>query len=118
MAESTSVNKNSVGIAAIACLATAGGFLLFAPEREGALAAFWRVGLVMSALWLALPRKGEKFAWSSALPMIIGAVVLIGVGKNGKVLIALLPLVIVAVVLGLLIRPKPKRRTEIPPTKR
>lgn len=114
---SNRVNKPFVGMIALACLAAAGVLFAWFPEQQGLFSGFWRVGLLMSALWLALPRRGENIAWERAVPLIAGAVFLIAVGK--RALIVALPLVIVVVLAAIFIRPRPKTRHGAqPPTKR
>ena len=110
------VNKILVGAIALGCLAIAAGLWAIDSEQAGLLAAFWRIGLVMSALWLALPKKGEAFAWERAVPLIVGAIIVIAVGR--RALPIALPILIVIALAAVFIRPRPKRRHTPPPPRR
>ena len=102
------IRKSTVGAIAIGCLLMAGGIFLFSPAHEAVLAGFWRVGLMMFALWLALPAKGEKFAAASMLPIIVGAAALIAL--SGRRLLIVLPFLIVIGIAVALLRPRRRRR--------
>ncbi|MFN0051632.1 MAG: hypothetical protein ACKV0T_05540 [Planctomycetales bacterium] len=99
-----------IGILALLCLGTAVGLWFFSenPEHDGFLAAITRVGLVLGAIWLALPAKGESVVWQKAAPALVGAVVVASLAK--RYFLYALP---VALVLGLalvFLRPRSKRR--------
>lgn len=111
------INKPLVGMIALGCLVAAGVLHVWFPDQQLLESGFWRVGLLMVALWLALPRKGENIAWEKALPLVLGAIILIAVSK--RALIVVLPLVIVVAIAAVFIRPRPKHRHgPPPPTKR
>jgi len=110
------VNKVLVGVIALACLAIAAGLYLSDSEQAGLLAAFWRIGLVMSALWLALPKQGEAFAWERAVPVAVGVIAVLGFAKRAPLII--IPIAIVVALAAVFIRPRPKRRHTTPPTRR
>ena len=62
------VNRNLVGILAIACLVSALVIFLKYPGNESWQlwqAGFTRVGLVMCAFWLALPSRYQQAAWAN-----------------------------------------------------
>lgn len=93
----------------VACLAIAGGAWLLAPEQDAMIAAFWRIGLVMGALWLALPAGEAQVAWGIATPLIVGTALTVGLSRNSKALIVVVPLVLTIVFLTLAFR-RPRRR--------
>ncbi len=70
------INRPLVGLIALACLGLSLGLWFkgsVEPDDDmvmggGAGAAFFRVGLLMSALWLALPGKGREAAWAKVTP--------------------------------------------------
>jgi len=110
------VNKILVGAIALGCLAIAAGLWAIDSDQAGLLAAFWRIGLVMTALWLALPKKGEAFAWERAIPVVVGVIAILGFAKRAPLII--IPIAIVVAIAAVFIRPKPKRRHTQPPTRR
>jgi hypothetical protein len=103
----SSTNRPLIGVAALGCLLAAGGVWLLAPDHDAALAAFLRVGLVMGALWLALPSTGESVAWAKIAPILAGSVVLIVISR--KAFLFLLPAVLFLAVVFAIVLPKPKR---------
>ena len=105
---SEGINKPLVGVLAGVCLVTAGAMAIFAPDQPATLGAFLRVGAVMAALYLALPQPGQQMRLAKFAPMLIVGVLLIAFTK--RMALALLPLGIILVVLGILLRPKPKKR--------
>ena len=106
--QKTVISRTRVGVLAIVCLASAAGTFFFARTNEALLSAFLRVGLVLAALWLALPPQGQSIAWEKITPFIVGAVVLVVVTK--KAFVFVLPVAIVVAIAFALLRPKPKRR--------
>jgi len=66
-----------VGLAAAASLLGAAGVSLFvtAPLSNPTAGVLVRVGAVLGALWLALPRRGENLVWSRALYPAIAVIV-------------------------------------------
>ncbi len=90
-------------------MAIAGGTWMWAPEQDAMIAAFWRIGLVLCALWLALPEGEARVAWSIATPLIVGTALTVGLSRNSKALIVVLPLVLVIAFLALAFR-KPRGR--------
>lgn len=107
------VNRTLVGILALACFAAALAILaIYGVEGESWylwLSGFVRVGLLLSAFWLALPTRHREAAWANLTPMtLIGMVLAVAaVALRPKVLI---PLLILLAVLGLILRPRPKQR--------
>jgi hypothetical protein len=76
---------------------------------EGAAA---RVGIVMAALWLALPTGNRTAAWAkvslaSALPLLLTALALFRIPFR-----ILIPLAAFVLLVGVILRPKPMERPE------
>ena len=112
-----SLNRPLVGIIALACLGTSAGLWISgsatgetsAVMGGGAAAAFLRVGLLMAALWLALPPKGQEAPWAKVTPgTLIGLLLAIFVVIRMKWMI--IPLLAVFGIVALIVRPRPKYR--------
>jgi hypothetical protein len=102
------INKPLVGILAGVCLVVALGTWILYPEQQAVYAALLRVGAVMFALWLALPKPGEEVRWAKLSRYIVGAVILMVLTK--KMILVAIPLFAAAGVLELMLRPRPKQR--------
>jgi hypothetical protein len=76
---------------------------------QGPMAAFFRVGLLMGALWLALPGKNREAAWAHVTPnTLLGLfLALLGIAWRPRVAI---PFLIVLGLLAIFIRPRGKYR--------
>lgn len=71
------MHRPTVGLIALALLAGAAACYLFNVGNDALESAFWRVGLVMSLLWLALPdlqRVRHKFWWFAFIAALLVAV--------------------------------------------
>ena len=110
------LNRPLVGVIALVCLGMYAGLLLGgsddadnAPMGGGAGAALFRVGILMSALWLALPGKGKDAPWatvsSNTFLGLFCAVLFIA----WKPKIAI-PLLLFIGILALIIKPRTKFR--------
>jgi hypothetical protein len=99
-----------VGVCALLCgLLALGRFLSVAePHTDPLLAAAWRVGIVMGALWLVLPPRGESWVWSKIAVVVIPALLIVALGR--RIPLIVLPIAAVVGIVALLLRPKPKRR--------
>jgi hypothetical protein len=70
------LNGPLVGAIALGCMGISAGLWISGFNAEessvtttsAAGAAFFRVGLLMGALWLALPPKGQEAAWATVTP--------------------------------------------------
>ncbi len=102
------ISRTQVGVLAGLCLAASLAIKLFVPESQLMMAAFLRVGIVMSALWFAVPAKGAKVNWDKVLPVLVGGIVLIALSR--RIMIVALPLAIAVGVLAYFVRPRPKQR--------
>lgn len=104
------LNKPLVGIAAVGCLTAAAVMRWLAPEGV-IYPALWRVGLMLSAFWFALPKKDEPITWGRFGPVLFSAVlVIVLLGRGARVLVTLLPLAIGLAIAAYVLRPKSKRR--------
>lgn len=108
MSSTEPVNKPLVGIIGLVCLISSAVCFLFFPEQTSAQSATLRIGVVMTALFLALPKAGEQARWERLAPVIIGAIVLMALAK--KMVVVILPLLILIGILLTLFRPRPKQR--------
>jgi hypothetical protein len=106
-----------VGILAIALFGIAFVLSLWPNLLSGAAGAIVggaaaRVGIVLSAFWLALPTPNRPAAWAnasiaSALPLLLVAMALLRIPFR-----ILIPLVGFVLLVGVILRPKPARRPE------
>lgn len=97
------MHRPTVGLIALALLAGAAACYSFGWGSMGLETAFWRVGLVLSVLWLALPDLGRvrnKF-W---LLVFLAAILVAALRPR------LVPLVIVFCVIYAVLRPRSGRR--------
>ncbi len=80
------------------------------------IAAFARVGLVMSALWIALPTKRRPAAWADVSPStLIGlALALLVFARSPRLLLHTLPLFAVLAVLNFILKRRPTSRDQRP----
>ena len=103
------VSRPLVGVIALTCFVSAAAIALFDSWQDNMwCAAFVRVGLLMGAFWLALPSRSREAAWANVSPYtIVGALVAVFVVARWR---SALPIVIAVVVIGLMLRPKNRRR--------
>lgn len=105
------MNKPLVGVLAVGCLTAAGLLRWLAPDDKYFSAALWRVSLMLSALWLALPKKGEPVTLGRLGPVLITAMLaIVLLGRGARALVTLLPLAIGLGIAALVLRPKSRRR--------
>ena len=108
------LNRPLVGIIALGCLG-AFGYLMTSsfgtPDENLQMwaGAFGRVGLLMGALWLALPSKNHEAAWADMSPStLIGLILGIAwIAWKPKVAI---PFLLILGVLAFFLRPRDKYR--------
>ncbi|MGH7127927.1 MAG: hypothetical protein ACREJB_02165 [Planctomycetaceae bacterium] len=107
------INRTLVGVLALGCLAAALALWLAGPDQESLSlwqAGFVRVGLVLVALWIALPSRHRPAAWANlSLPMFIGGLIAL-VALLRIPLRILLPLAVVLAIVGVLVRPRGRFR--------
>lgn len=107
------VRKLIVGLVALACLATAGSLWAFTADAgtNPVTAVTTKLGLMLAALWLALPSRGESLAWQRILPPVVaGLAVLALIGRNVRILVFALPAALIAGIALAFLRPRTKRR--------
>ncbi len=107
------VRKLIVGVISLGCLLTAASLWAFtADAATNPVNGFTtKLGLMLGALWLAIPGRGESIAWERALPpLIAGLAILAFISKNSRILIFALPAAIVAGIAIAFLRPRTKRR--------
>jgi hypothetical protein len=104
------VRKLIVGILSLGSLTTAAGFLLFSAEgfSNPVTAVAMRLGLILGALWLALPSTGEGIGWAKVVPVAV--VVAVACVRGGRFLLYAIPIAIVVGIVAAFIRPKTNRR--------
>ena len=79
---------------------------------------FIRIGMFMSALWMALPTKTRPAAWAKVSPWtFIGLfLVIMMFARNPRMAIAwirvVVPMLVVVGIITLILRPKPKNRPQ------
>jgi hypothetical protein len=113
----TNVSRTLVGCIAAVLLASAAILTIcMDPGASGAAitwrAACTRVGIVMAAFWLALPSKTRPAAWADLNFTSLAAAVLAGLALVRMPFRFILPTAGVVLVLGLLLRPRPRQRPE------
>lgn len=115
--QNASVSRPLVGGIALGCLAAAVGLWVVQTRttQDGAglqmwIAAFVRVGMLMSAFWLALPAlQGKRFHGLISTEMVIGFVVA-ALALARLQLRVLIPLFVLLAIAAMLLRPRPKDR--------
>jgi hypothetical protein len=86
-------------------------------SRSGS-AVMWRgacgrVGIVTAALWFALPARGRPAAWANLNPRSVAAVVIAALAIRFPLRL-LLPLGGILMIVGVLLRPRPRARPPRP----
>ncbi len=106
------IRKLIVGILALGCLITAAGLFVFTADGRGnpATAVSMRLGIMLGALWLALPSSGENIGWEKAMPALIAVMVVLAFARNLKFLIYAIPIALAVGIIAAFIRPKSRRR--------
>jgi len=108
------INRTLVGVLALGCLLAAAAVWIGAPgDNQWTMwcAAFTRVGLLMSAFWLALPYGSRDAAWANVTPWSFLGIMLAVVGVAARPKVAV-PLLFVLAVVGFVLRPRQKKRPE------
>ena len=101
------VNRMVVGVIAIVCLLTALGLWVADQTNDNTVwaGAFMRVGLLLSAFWLALPTRTREAAWVNVSPYtFIG--VLLALFVVARLRFQVVPLIIVIAILWLILKPR------------
>jgi hypothetical protein len=107
---SVAVNRTLAGLLAIGC-GIAGVVLCVTRGIEDPLGAgFIRIGVVLGALWVAMPTRTREAAWARVSPWAVVGVVLAAV-VFVKHLRILLPMALAIVIVGYVLRPRSSRAT-------
>lgn len=102
------VNRVFVGILSLACLVIGALLAVLGPADDNQVqmwsGSFVRVGVLMGAFWLALPRRGRAAAWANLSPWwLVGVTIgLLFVVRQPRILIPM----ILAIVILLAFLPK------------
>lgn len=108
MNNSEPINKPLVGAIGLVCLCASAVCFLWFPEQTSAQSATLRIGIVMTALFLALPKSGEHVRWERLAPIIAGSIVLVALTK--RMILVILPMLVIIGILLTLFRPRSKPR--------
>ncbi len=115
--KSRKISRPMVGAIALALL---GGGLVLSLVPTSAAEPQWelwrgacvRVGLVMAALWLALPSIQSDNPFVRTMGMVVVAIILLGVFLKRVPLRYIIPGALAVLVLSVILRPRPKRRPD------
>ncbi|REJ74977.1 MAG: hypothetical protein DWQ34_07210 [Planctomycetota bacterium] len=89
----------------------AGVFVLVRAENQDAVAgALIRTGILLGALWLALPTRKREAAWANVSPVAFVATLVAAVTfvARPRILVYLIPIGLALGVLSAFLRPRPK----------
>lgn len=108
------VRKLIIGLISLGCLTTAVSMYFFSEEplENPVVSVTTRLGLMLGALWLALPSQGDNIAWQKGLPIVLAVIFVLAFLKRGggRMLLYVVPIAIVVGIAAAFIRPRPKRR--------
>lgn len=104
-----------VGFIALGLLVGGAALSVLPSAQSDAQFSLWqgacvRVGVVMAALWLALPSIQHENRYARAMGMGLVGVILLGVFLKRVPLRFLIPGALAVMGLGLILRPRPKHR--------
>jgi hypothetical protein len=113
----TTVSRPLVGCLALGLLGTALILSLWpgaVSEAAGATlrAAAARLGIVMAALWLALPSRNRPAAWAKLSATSVATTTMAALALFRVPFRFLIPITGIVMVLGFVLRPRPLRRPE------
>ncbi len=110
------VNRWSIGLIAASCFALAG---IVHVTLDGSAAELWegslsRVGVVMCAVWLALPSRGGEAAWARISWQTLAGVLLalVMIVRTRVPLKFLIPAALFSAGVYFVLRPRPKTRPQ------
>jgi hypothetical protein len=114
--QTLTINRALIGILASIMLVSAGALWVFAGSQNMWTGACLKVGIVMAALWLALPtisRRGNlgQASWGAVVGFMALLVILTGKRVDFRIV---LPMVIGAAITIMILRPKSKSRPRSP----
>lgn len=107
---SLAVRRFLTGALAVACLVASAGMWLFsaAPAESGFVSALTRIGIVLGALWLALPASGEFPKLNRASPALIVGGILFAIFAQ-RLRWYVFPLALAVAIAWAFLRPRVKR---------
>ena len=116
------VNRTSVGLVTLICLAAALAIWWFDHQDNNRddtqwkmlRAAFVKVGCVMAAFWLALPTRFHKAAWANVSPTTFAGILLALFAAAFRPRIVI-PILIVLAIVGFFLRHREKKRPKSRP---
>ncbi len=113
------INRPLVGVIALVCLAAAIGLRIGYSgdtNKELWVTGFGRAGLVMAALWIALPSGQRKAAWANVSPMtLLGlGLAIFAIAARPAIILRMLPIFGVLGAIAYYLRPRPKAKDERP----
>lgn len=108
--DTLTAKRPTVGISALLCLVGAVVVVFAAPEKELLKGALIRVGLLMSALWIAWPTITKAANWKRLSPdgLMIFILTIAAAAALPRLRI-LIPVAIFIGILNLLVRPKQQK---------
>ncbi len=110
MTQPVTINRGLLGCLALGCLIGAAVSFVYETEEVNIWqGAFTRVGIVLTALWMALPRDGRLGNWAnvslSTLILIVGAIFVVSRRPQ-----QFLPILLGVAAIGYFLRPREKNR--------
>jgi hypothetical protein len=99
------VNRMLVGVLAVGCVVAGFGIALLDTWENAVFAGLLRTGVLLGAVWLALPTKSRQAAWANISPWTLLGFLIVAVIAIRRPQI-FFPMVAVFVVATLLIRPR------------
>ncbi len=108
--QTVTINRRLVGVLALASLIGAGAAFFYEEDEVNMWRGiFTRVGLVLTALWMALPKDGTLGKWANvSITTLIGIMVAIFmVARNPRQYV---PLMLAVAAIGRFLRPRDKAR--------
>ena len=104
------INRTLTGILAVLFTSSGVFVMAFVDGLEGLDAALLRTGVLLGALWLALPTRTREAAWANVSPVAFVAILIAGVAivARPRVLLFVVPIGIALGVLSVFLRPRPK----------
>ena len=104
------INRTLTGVLAV-LFTISGVFVLVAVDGlEGLDAALLRTGVLLGALWLALPSRKREAAWANVSPVAFVAILVAAVAfvARPRLLLIAIPVAIALGVVSVFLRPRPK----------
>jgi len=117
--QTLTVSRTKIGVIAASCLLVALGLRFGLPpddRKELWVTGFGRAGLLMSALWIALPGKSlataaARITPSTAIGLLLG---IVAVCARPQILLRMIPVFIALGTVAHYLKPKPKPPVERP----